>query len=82
MSKIMKKYNKIFRCIFLISQIGFSIIVSIATSYFISHIIKKFFNLDLTILFLIIGILAGMRSAYILLITEINKQKKEDNEKN
>ena len=59
--------NQVWRMLYLILQIGLTMLTSIFLCIGIAWVIKKFFGLDLMIWFIILGVVASFRAAYILI---------------
>lgn len=77
----MKKRNKILKTLSLINQIGLSILVPIFLMVFVGIFLKNKFNFDIVIICLILGILAGIRNAYMIIIGYLKSEEKDlDNE--
>ncbi len=64
----------------LISQIGISMIVPILLCTFIGAWLEKKFPFPFTIVFIVIGILAGGRSVFALIQKTIQEPKEEEDE--
>lgn len=62
----MKYRKEVFRSLSLISQLGVSVMVPIFMCIVIGVLIDKYFNTSTVLIFLILGICAGGRNAYIL----------------
>lgn len=62
----MKHKNQVFQTISLISQLGISIIVPVLLCTVIGVFLDKKFSCSLTIPLIILGVLAGVRNAYVL----------------
>lgn len=69
--------SSIVRTLTLVSQLGLSVVVPAFMCIVLGNWLEEKTSLPLLIPFLILGILAGVRNAYVLLKTEIDKQKKE-----
>ncbi len=59
--------NQVWKMIFLITQIGFTMLVTIFISIAIGYFIDKRFGTRLIGWFVVIGVIAGIRSVYILI---------------
>lgn len=65
--KILMKYRKeVFRSLALITQLGINVMVPVFLCIFVGHLIDKKFGTSTIIIFLVVGILAGGRNAYML----------------
>ena len=75
----MKYKKEVFRSLALITQLGIHVMVPIFMFLFIGYIIDKKFGTSAILVFLIVGILAGGRNAYMLakgVISENERDKK------
>ncbi|MEE1315369.1 MAG: AtpZ/AtpI family protein [Faecalimonas sp.] len=63
----MKGKKGVFAAFSLISQLGLSIVVPVLLCIFIGVKLDERFGTSLTVLFIVLGILAGARNAYALL---------------
>ena len=59
--------NQVWRMLYLILQIGITMLTSIFLCIGIAWLIKKVFGVDLMIWFIILGVVASFRAAYILI---------------
>lgn len=57
----------VFKTLVMITQVGISILVPIFFMLWLGLFFKDKFQIDLTVLFLIIGMVVGMRNAYMLI---------------
>ena len=64
----------------LISQLGISMIVPVLLCTFIGAWLEKKYSFPFTIVFIVIGILAGGRSVYALIQKAIQEPKEEEDE--
>ena len=55
------------KMLYLITQIGFTMVVTIFISMGIAYLINRIFGKDFMVWFIGIGVLAGFRSVYILI---------------
>ena len=55
------------KMLYLITQIGFTMVVTIFISMGIAYLINHIFGKDFMVWFIVIGVLAGFRSVYILI---------------
>ena len=75
----MKKQNEVIKMLFLISQIGITMLTTIFLCTGVGYLLDKMFNTKwIIIVFIVLGILAGYKSVYILIKRFINDDKKED----
>lgn len=70
--------NKIVKMLYLIIQIGFTILVTIFLCIGLGYAVKHFFGIDLMVWFIVIGVIAGFRSAYILIRKMVSFDNPED----
>lgn len=69
------KYNKsVFQTLTLISQLGLSMIVPILLCTYAGVWLEEKFSFPFTIIFIVLGILAGGRNVYALLKDSIKKE--------
>lgn len=59
--------REIFKMLTLISQIGITVLTTIFMSLGIGYLIDKFFGTNLMAIFIVLGMLASFKSAYILI---------------
>ncbi|NLL93336.1 MAG: AtpZ/AtpI family protein [Clostridiales bacterium] len=62
----MKYRKEVFRSLTLITQLGISVMVPLFLCIFVGVTIDKYFGTSTTVWFMLIGMLAGGRNAYIL----------------
>lgn len=62
-----KDMNKVWRTIFLITQIGITMLTTIFLCMGIGYLVDKYFGTKLLTWFIVAGVLAGFRSVYILI---------------
>ena len=55
------------KTLYLITQIGFTMVVTIFISMGIAYLINRIFGKNFMVWFIVIGVLAGFRSVYILI---------------
>ncbi|WP_296254806.1 AtpZ/AtpI family protein [uncultured Ezakiella sp.] len=67
-----------------ITQLGLNLVTSILLGCFIGYLLDKLFNLDnvFFIIFMILGLISGLFSAYLNLKNVINKENKKTGEDN
>ena len=64
----MNNTNEVFKTLTLITQIGISIMTPIFILVFVGVVIKNKFNIDLIIISIVLGVIVGIRNAYMLII--------------
>ena len=62
-----KERSQVMKTLYLITQIGFTMVVTIFISMGIAYLINRIFGKDFMVWFIVIGVLAGFRSVYILI---------------
>ncbi len=62
-----KDNNQIIKMIYLITQIGFTMLITIFLCIGLGYIIDKNFNTNLMVWFIMLGVVSGFRSVYILI---------------
>lgn len=62
-----KEKSQVMKTLYLITQIGFTMVVTIFISMGIAYLINRIFGKDFMVWFIVIGVLAGFRSVYILI---------------
>ena len=62
-----KEKSQVMKMLYLITQIGFTMVVTIFISMGIAYLINRIFGKDFMVWFIVIGVLAGFRSVYILI---------------
>lgn len=65
------------KMLYLITQIGFTMVVTIFISMSIAYLINRIFGKDFMVWFIVIGVLAGFRSVYILIRKFLNDSEKK-----
>ena len=65
-----KERSQVLKMLYLITQIGFTMVVTIFISMGIAYLIKRIFGKDFMVW--LIGVLAGFRSVYILIRKFLN----------
>ena len=73
----MKYKREVFRTLSLVTQLGIHIMVPVFLCLFIGIWIDKKFGTSTVLIFLVLGILAGGRNAYILAKGVINENEKD-----
>lgn len=68
-----KKNNQVWRMIFLITQIGITMLTTVFLSLTIGYFIDRYFGTRLIGWFIVIGVIAGVRSVYILIKKYLEK---------
>lgn len=71
--------KEVFRSLSMVTQLGVSVIVPVFMCIFIGVMIDKHFDTSTLLIFLILGIGAGMRNAYIM-ATKVMKENVMDKE--
>ena len=74
----MWRKKSIFRHLAMVTQLGFCVLASIFLCVFVGYSIDSRFETNTLIVFLILGTLAGGRSAYVLIQKMIQTEAKED----
>ena len=59
--------SEVFKSWALVLQLGISVLVPIFLMIVFAYIIKEYFKIDLLLLFVILGVLAGVRNVYVIL---------------
>jgi ATP synthase protein I len=59
--------SEVFKSWALVLQLGISIMVPVFLMIAFAYILENFFKIDVMLLFIIIGILAGVRNVYVIL---------------
>ena len=59
--------SEVFKSWALVLQLGISVLVPIFLMIVFAYIIKEYFKIDLMLLFVILGVLAGVRNVYVIL---------------
>lgn len=62
-----KKNHQVWRMIYLIMQIGLTMLTAIFMCIGIGYLIDRRFGTHLMVWFIVLGVIAGFRSAYILI---------------
>lgn len=65
--------NQVWRMIYLITQIGFTMLTTIFLCVGIGYLIDRFFGTKLLVWFIVLGVISGFRSVYILLRRYLDK---------
>lgn len=73
----MKYKKEVFRSLSLISQLGIHVMVPVFMCLFIGCFIDKKFGTSTTLIFMVLGILAGGRNAYMLAKGVIKENEKD-----
>ena len=69
--------KEVFRSLSMVSQLGMSVMVQVFMCVFSGVMIDKHFGTSTLLVFLILGIGAGVRNAYILAMKVLNENVKE-----
>ena len=67
-----KERRQVMKMLYLITRIGFTMVVTIFISMGIAYLINRIFGKDFMVWFIVIGVLAGFRSVYILIRKLLN----------
>lgn len=59
--------SEVFKSWALVLQLGISVLVPIFLMIVFAYIIKEYFKIDSMLLFVILGVLAGVRNVYVIL---------------
>jgi hypothetical protein len=59
--------NQLVKMIYLILQIGLTMLVTVFICIGLGYLLQRLFGINLMALFIVLGVLAGMRSAYVLI---------------
>jgi hypothetical protein len=59
--------NQLVKMIYLILQIGLTMLVTVFLCIGLGYLIERLSGINLMALFIVLGVLAGMRSAYVLI---------------
>lgn len=59
--------NQIAKMLYLITQIGFTMLVTIFLCMGLGYVINRIFDKNLMVWFIVLGVLSGCRSVYILI---------------
>lgn len=62
-----KEKSQVVKMLYLITQIGFTMVVTIFLCMGIAYLINHIFGKNLMVWFILLGVLAGFRSVYILI---------------
>ena len=76
----MKNYGPILRMLSLISQLGITMLTSVFLCMFIGLWIDRNFSTHVFLLFLILGVLGGIRGIYSLIHQYIDDDSREDDD--
>ena len=60
-------HNQVLRMLFLVTQIGFTMLTTIFLCIGIGYLIDKHFETKLMVWFIVLGVISGFRSVYILI---------------
>lgn len=72
-----KERSQVLKMLYLITQIGFTMVVTIFISMGIAYLINRIFGKNFMVGFIVIGVLAGFRSVYILIRKFLNDSDKK-----
>lgn len=62
-----KNTNQVWKMIYLITQIGFTMLTTVFLCVGIGYLIDRYFGTRLMAWFIVLGVVAGFRSVYILI---------------
>ncbi len=65
--------NQVWKMIYLITQIGFTMLTTIFMCVGVGYLVDRYFHTKLMIWFIMLGVVAGFRSVYILIKRYIGK---------
>lgn len=68
-----KNDNQVWKMLFLITQIGFTMLTTIFISIAIGYFLGKWLGKNLVGWFIVIGVIAGVKSVYILIKNYLEK---------
>lgn len=60
-------HNQVLRMLFLVTQIGFTMLTTIFLCIGIGYLVDKYFKTKLMVWFIVLGVISGFRSVYILI---------------
>lgn len=72
--------KEVFRSLTMVTQLGISVMVPVFMCIFIGYMIDKYFETSTIVVFLFLGIGAGMRNAYIMAMKVLNENVKDKEE--
>lgn len=76
----MRFKGSVWKTFSLISQLGISIVVPILLCTFMGVFLNKKFSVSVTVPLIVLGVLAGVRNAYVLAKQAMSELKDEDDE--
>lgn len=62
----MKKRQQVFRSFAMVTQLGVSVLTPILLCVAVGELLEKWFQLDVTVFLILLGILAGLRNMFVL----------------
>ncbi len=75
--------SEVFKSWALVLQLGISVLVPIFLMIAFAYIIREYFKIDFMLLFVILGVLAGVRNVYVILknyLATMDKNKSKESE--
>ena len=72
------KHNEIFEKLYLILQVGITMLTPILLCFLAGYLIDRHFGTSLLVFFIILGVLSGYRAVYVLLRSHIKGNEKKD----
>ena len=72
--------KEVFRSLTMVTQLGVSVMVPVFMCIFIGYVIDKYCGTSTMIIFLLLGIGAGMRNAYIMAMKVLNENVRDKEE--
>ena len=72
--------KEVFRSLTMVTQLGVSVMVPVFMCIFIGYVIDKYCGTSTMIIFLLLGIGAGMRNAYIMAMKVLNESVRDKEE--
>lgn len=71
--------SEVFKSWALVLQLGISVLVPIFLMIAFAYIIREYFKIDFMLLFVILGVLAGVRNVYVILKNYLATMDKNEN---
>ncbi len=62
-----KNNNQVLKMLYLITQIGFTMLTTVFLCMGIGYLVDKYFHTKLMVWFIVLGVVSGFRSVYILI---------------
>jgi F0F1-type ATP synthase assembly protein I len=73
-----KTMNQLVKMIYLILQIGLTMLVTVFICIGLGYLLERLFGVNLMVLFIVLGVLAGMRSTYVLIRKFVSSNNPDD----